>query len=58
MLCLTWDARVTGGDGACRPTTSAELAWFAPHELPADDELAFRHVPELLRLWRARHEHA
>ena len=44
--------------GACRPTTSSELAWFAPHELPADDELAFRHFPELLRLWRARHEHA
>ena len=43
---------------ACRRTTSSELAWFAPHELPADDELAFRHFPELLGLWRARHEHA
>ena len=36
----------------------AELAWFAPHELPPDGELAFRHFPELLGLWRARHEHA
>ena len=57
MLCLTWDARVTGGTERAADDVS-ELAWFAPHELPADDELAFRHFPELLRLWRARHEHA
>jgi ADP-ribose pyrophosphatase YjhB (NUDIX family) len=56
VLCLTWDARVL--DGVERPADDVvELAWFAPHELPADDELAFLHFPELLRLWRARHEH-
>ena len=57
VLCLTWDARVRGGTE--RPADDVvELAWFAPDELPEDDELAFRHFPELLRLWRARHEHA
>jgi len=57
VLCLTWDARVTGGTERAADDVS-ELAWFAPYELPADDELAFRHFAELLRLWRARHEHA
>ena len=57
VLCLTWDARVIGGTE--RPADDVvELAWFAPHELPKDDELAFSHFPELLGLWRARHEHA
>jgi 8-oxo-dGTP diphosphatase len=57
VLCLTWDACVTGGNE--RPADDvSELAWFAPHELPADDQLAFEHFPALLRLWRARHEHA
>jgi 8-oxo-dGTP diphosphatase len=57
VLCLTWDARVIGGTERAADDVS-ELAWFAPQELPADDELAFGHFPELLRLWRARHEHA
>ena len=56
VLCLTWDARVTGGTERAADDVS-ELAWFAPDELPADGELAFRHFPELLGLWRARHEH-
>jgi 8-oxo-dGTP diphosphatase len=57
VLCLTWDARVTGGEE--RPDDDvAELRWFGAGELPADGELAFSHFPELLRLWRARHEHA
>jgi ADP-ribose pyrophosphatase YjhB (NUDIX family) len=57
VLCLTWDARVIGGAERAADDV-AELAWFAPDELPGDHELAFRHFPELLRLWRARHEHA
>lgn len=57
VLCLTWDARVTGGDERAADDV-AELAWFAPGQLPPDDELAFTHFPELLRLWRRRHEHA
>ena len=57
VLCLTWDARVVGGTERAADDVS-ELAWFAPHELPGDGELAFRHFSELLRLWRARHEYA
>lgn len=57
VLCLTWDARVAGGAEAAADDV-AELGWFAPGELPADEELAFAHFPELLRLWRRRHEHA
>jgi ADP-ribose pyrophosphatase YjhB (NUDIX family) len=57
VLCLTWDARVVAGEA--RPDDDvAELRWFAPAELPEDEELAFLHFRELLRLWRARHEHA
>lgn len=57
VLALTWDARVAGGEE--RPADDvAELRWFGPDELPADEELAFTHFPELLRLWRARQQHA
>ena len=34
----------------------AELQWVAADELPLDEEFAFVHTPEALRLWRARHE--
>jgi len=57
VLCLTWDVLVTGGSERAADDV-AELSWFAPHELPRDEELAFSHFPELLRLWRGRHEHA
>ena len=39
-------------------TTSIELRWFAPDELPGADELAFETYVQILSLWRARHEHA
>ena len=55
VLCLTWDARVTSGIERAADDV-VELAWFAPDELPADEELAFLHYPDVLRLWRARHE--
>jgi ADP-ribose pyrophosphatase YjhB (NUDIX family) len=57
VLALTYDAIVTGGTEQAADDV-AELRWFAPGELPADDALAFPHFRQLLRLWRARHEHA
>lgn len=57
VLCLTWDAHAVSGREAAADDV-AELRWFAPDELPPDEELAFLHFRELLRLWRARHEHA
>jgi len=57
VLCLTWDARVTGGAEQAADDV-AELGWFGPEELPPDHELAFAHFPELLRLWRRRYEQA
>ena len=36
-----------------------ELRWFAPDELPAEDELAFRpNVPKVLSAWRAGQKQA
>ena len=55
VLCLTWDARVTGGIERAADDV-VELGWFAPDELPADEELAFLDYPDVLRVWRARHE--
>jgi hypothetical protein len=57
VLCLTWLARPTGG--AERPGDDlVELRWFAPHELPEPEELAFETYVEILSLWRRRHEDA
>ena len=40
------------GDGALEPADDvAELRWFAPDEVPAD-ELAFGHIPDVLSAWR------
>ena len=57
-LNLLWTARVLGGEE--RPDDDvSELRWFAPDELPADDQLAFRpNVPQVLLAWRAGQEHA
>lgn len=55
VLALTWRARLEDGDPVAADDV-AELRWFAPGDLPADDELAFTHFPGLLRLWAARHE--
>jgi ADP-ribose pyrophosphatase YjhB (NUDIX family) len=47
-LNLYWTARVTGGE-AKAGDDAAELRWFAPNELPPDDEIGFPNVRELLR---------
>ena len=57
VLCLTWLAHPTGGDEVAGDDL-VELRWFAPDELPGDDELAFESYAEILSLWRGRHEHA
>ena len=50
-LNLYWTARVIGGEE--RPDDDvSELRWFAPDELPPDDEIAFDNVAKVLRLWR------
>jgi NAD+ diphosphatase len=46
------------GSGTPEPADDvAELRFFAPDEVPAD-ELAFGHIEEVLSAWRARNEHA
>jgi ADP-ribose pyrophosphatase YjhB (NUDIX family) len=57
VLCLTWLARVTGG--VERPGDDlVELRWFAPHERPRAQELAFPSFEEILSVWAAREEDA
>jgi 8-oxo-dGTP diphosphatase len=50
-LNLYWWARVTGGEAGAGDD-AAELRWFAPDELPADAEIGFPNVREVLRVWR------
>lgn len=50
-LNLYWLARVEGGDERAADDVS-ELRWFRRDELPAGDELAFRNVADVLRVWR------
>lgn len=57
VLGLTYDATPTGGDERAADDV-AELHWFAPSELPRAEEFAFPSHPQVLSLWRARHEHA
>ena len=57
VVCLTWLARPVGGVERAGDDL-VELAWFAPSELPAPDELAFPTFAEILSLWRERRAHA
>jgi ADP-ribose pyrophosphatase YjhB (NUDIX family) len=50
-LNLYWRARVTGGEAHAADDVS-ELRWFAPHELPSAEELAFRNVALVLEPFR------
>ena len=52
-LNLYWAARITGGELALDDEI-AEVAWFAPDELPSDSEFAFRNTVQALADWRAR----
>jgi ADP-ribose pyrophosphatase YjhB (NUDIX family) len=51
-LNLCWTARVVAGEP--RPGDDvAELRWFAPDELPPNEELAFANTAALLDRWIA-----
>lgn len=52
-LNLYWTARITGGELALEADELAEVAWFAPGELPAADEFAFANTVEALEEWRS-----
>jgi mutator protein MutT len=52
-LNLYWTARIVAGEPVPRDDV-AELRWFAPHEVPAD-ELAFGHLPAVLSALRDQH---
>lgn len=49
---LYWLARAVGGEPGAADDVDA-LAWFAPDELPPDDEIAFDNVPLALEAWRS-----
>jgi len=53
-LNLYWTARAVGGEAAPADDVD-DLRWFAPDELPDEDELAFENVPLVLAAWQ---EHA
>ncbi len=51
VLGLTWRAHPLGGEPVAADDV-AELAWFAPAEIPGDDAFAFASHPVLLAAWR------
>jgi 8-oxo-dGTP diphosphatase len=57
VFCVTYSASAGPGEPVAADDV-AELRWVAADDLPPDEEFAFVHTPEALRLWRARHEHA
>ena len=54
VLSLNWAARILGGAPAPADDVS-EIRWFAPDELPSEEEIAFASVASLVRRWRERH---
>jgi 8-oxo-dGTP diphosphatase len=52
-LNLYWTGRITGGELALDADELAEVAWFAPEELPHPDEFAFANTVEALAGWRS-----
>jgi len=57
VLCLTWLARVVGGEERAGDDL-VELRWFDAQTRPRGHELAFPSFDEILSLWAARQEHA
>ena len=56
ILGLTYEALAPAGEPVAADDV-AELQWFAPDELPGAEEFAFSSHPEVVSLWRRRHEH-
>jgi len=52
-LNLAYECRIGAGEPRAADDV-AELAWFAPSELPPADAFAFRNSVEILDAWRAR----
>jgi 8-oxo-dGTP diphosphatase len=50
-LNLYWEAAVAGGEAEAGDD-AAEVRWFERDSLPAEDEIGFPNVRELLRAWR------
>jgi ADP-ribose pyrophosphatase YjhB (NUDIX family) len=50
-LNLFWTARIVAGEPVAADDV-AGLRWFAPDELPDDDELAFTLLPSVFEAWR------
>lgn len=48
--------RLLLGRRAIEPYDVAELAWFAPDELPPTEEIAFTQVADVLSAWRRRRQ--
>ena len=48
-----WTARITAGTLQIDEEELAEVAWFAPDELPGEREFAFPNTVEVLRDWKA-----
>ena len=51
-LNLAWTARIVAGKPVAADDV-AELRWFAPSELPGEDELAFGFLPPIFEAWQA-----
>jgi ADP-ribose pyrophosphatase YjhB (NUDIX family) len=52
-LNLYWSARVTGGELDIEEDELAEVRWFAPDELPPEDDFAFANTFRALQAWRS-----
>jgi ADP-ribose pyrophosphatase YjhB (NUDIX family) len=54
VFSVTYRATVGDGEPAAADDVS-ELRWFAPDELPPEEDYAFAHTPLALRRWRQQH---
>jgi 8-oxo-dGTP diphosphatase len=52
-LNLYWTARIVSGEPS-PADDAADLAWFAPDDLPAEGEFAFKNSVQALERWRGR----
>jgi 8-oxo-dGTP diphosphatase len=53
-LNLYWTARIVGGELELDDEELAEVAWFAPGELPDPDQFAFRNTVQALADWKSQ----